>query len=164
MRKLIYLFAIFAPFLLGYKAYAQNTNSALAFYLVSEEKIEGGRFVDTPEFPKIGYIAAKPDLVVTSLRDVYPQESENVMVDKDGKHTVVAGPPTLTVRLRAEDGKQFAALTQRSIGKRLLVVLGEKPTAAPMVRMPIQGGSFLIEFSNLEDLKTTEDALRKLIR
>ena len=41
----------------------------LAFYVVSKEKIEGGRFIDTKAFPKLGHIAAKPALVITPLKE-----------------------------------------------------------------------------------------------
>jgi hypothetical protein len=50
--------------------YSEKTNAPLAFYIVSEQRIEGGRFIDTTNFPKLGYIAAKPDLMVTNLAAV----------------------------------------------------------------------------------------------
>ena len=130
--------------------------------------MEGGRFIDTPDLPKVGYISAKPDLAVTNLEDVYPQKFEDnaTIADKDGNYTVVPSHslPALAVKLRAEDAKQFMALTERSIGKRLLIVLGDKPLTAPKIMMPIESDSFLIGFRNEEDLKRTEADLKKLVR
>jgi len=53
----------------------------LSFYIVSEEKIEGGRYVDTPDFPKVGYIAAKADLIIVRLAAV----TQDVQVIGEGK-------------------------------------------------------------------------------
>ncbi|HRZ58911.1 MAG TPA: hypothetical protein P5525_26050 [Candidatus Paceibacterota bacterium] len=95
--------------------YSQATNTALTFYVVREEKMEGGRFIDTPELPKVGYIAAKADMTVTNLQDVYPQKVADfaIMGDGHGEHTVVSShpPPALAVVLGTEDAKRFASLT-----------------------------------------------------
>src|SRR5579859_3912258 len=129
---------------------AATTNAPLIFYVISEEKVAGGRFIDTAAIPKAGYIAAKSDLTLSSLRDVYPQESSlfSVMTDTNGNHSVVSNTPApaLAVVLSPEDAKRFAALTERAVGKRLLVMLGDKPLTAPIVRTPIDGGTMVIEF------------------
>ncbi len=146
----------------------ETTNTSLSFYVVSEGKIEGGTFIDTPDLPNTGYISAKPDLVITNLEDVYRQKIEDnaIIVDKDGNQTVVPSHPSfgLVVKLRAEDAKQFGALTERSIGRRLLVALGDKPLTAPVVRMPIESGSLAIQFRNEEELKKTETGFKRLVR
>jgi preprotein translocase subunit SecD len=151
---------------------ADTTNAPLKFYTVSEQRVDGGRFIDTPAIPKAGYIAAKPDLEVTALRDVYRQESAgfSIMTDTNGNHTVVtnAHAPALAVVLSAEDAKRFAALTERAVGKRLLVMLGDKPLTAPVVRSPIKAGTMVIEFGREfgghAEAKKVEDGLKKLIK
>jgi preprotein translocase subunit SecD len=169
MRKLIYTLLMSVAFAVGcWTARSETTNATLTFYVVSEEKIEGGRFIDTPDLPKVGYIATKPDLAVTNLEKVCPQKMADyaIMGDKNGKHTIVPSPspPSLAVTLQSEDAKRFTALTERSIGKQLLVMLGEKPLTAPRVMAPIEGGCFLIQFHDQANLKKTEDDLKKLIR
>jgi len=49
-------------------AHSEATNNVLAFYVISEKNIEGGRFIDTQDMPRLGYIASKPDLMVTNLQ------------------------------------------------------------------------------------------------
>src|SRR6266404_3373604 len=95
-------------------AQSQTSNTSLTIYIVHEEKIEDGRYIDTPDLPKTGYIASKPDLDVTNLLDIYPQKpaDEAIMVDTNGKPTVVPshGLPALAVVLPPDDAKRFAAL------------------------------------------------------
>ena len=169
MRKFNLMLSISVALLCGCGASpSESTNAALKFYIVSEEETDGGRFIDTPELPKVGYISVRPDLVVTNIKDVFPQKSAGsaIMGDTNGMHTVVPShpPSALSVTLRAEDGVRFASLTEKAIGKRLLVMLDEKPLTAPKVMAPIESGGFLIEFRDENDLKKTEDALKKLIR
>lgn len=169
MHKLIYILSIVALFSVGcWKARPEGTNAPLTFYVVSEQKIDGGRFIDTPDFPKVGYIAVTPDLAVTNLQEVFPQKAEDsaIMGDKYGKHTVVPShsPLALVVTLQPEDAKRFTTLTGRASGKRLLVMLDDKPLTAPEVMAPIEGGSFLIEFHDQTGLKKTEGVLKKFVR
>ena len=49
--------------------WAADEKPALAFFTVSPEKIEGGRFIDTKTLPKLGHIAAKPGLVIAQLKE-----------------------------------------------------------------------------------------------
>src|SRR5438105_8634047 len=149
MRKLIYTASVALPLLICcWAAHAATTNAVLTFYTVSEEKIDGGRFIDTPAIPKAGYIAAKPELTITTLRDVYPQKSEvvSIMTDTNGNHTVVSNTPVpaLAILLSPQDAKRFATLTEQAVGKRLLVMFGDKPLTAPVVKGPIPAGTMVI--------------------
>jgi hypothetical protein len=169
MRKFIYILLTIAPIVFVCRAaHSKVTNNTLAFYVVSEEKIEGGRFIDTPDIPKLGYIAARPDLVVTNLQAVFPEEGVNTVIipGKDGKQSIMPSdlPRYLVVRLRPDDAKQFMALTQRSVGKQLLVMLGGKPLTAWKGVGRFPEGRFEIPFYDQADLKKTEDDLKKLIR
>src|ERR1041384_4172509 len=123
-------------------ARCETTNGSLAFFIVSQEKIEGGRFIDTTNFPKLGYVAAKPDLQVTNLADVYPAKVANFAIQGDGKGNQKIAPanppPSLSVKLTTADAKRFTELTQRAVGKQLLIMLGDKPLTAPKVFMPIE--------------------------
>jgi len=151
-----------------WNSYAGGTNVALTFHIVSEEKIDGRGFIDTPALPKVGYIASSPDLMVTKLRDVYSQKEAGyaIMGETNGTHRVVPShaSPSLAVRLQPEDAKRFEALTERALNKRLLVTFGGEPLSAPWVRAPIGGGSFTISFRSQAELKKVEDGLKKLMQ
>ena len=146
---------------------AEGTNEPLNFYVVSEQKFDGARFIDTPELPKVGYIGRKPDMIVTNLEDVHSQKAGNpIVLDIDGKGTLVTNTPLpeLSVSLSREDAKRFATLTQEIIGKRLLVMQGEIPLTAPNVRGPIPGGRFTLSLHDEAQMKRMEAELKKLIQ
>ncbi|HEU5069416.1 MAG TPA: hypothetical protein VFV96_03275 [Verrucomicrobiae bacterium] len=146
MRTFIYACLVLALLAIGcQKPQPQAINAPLAFYVVSDQPIDGGRFIDTQDLPKLGYVAAKPDLDITMLKEVYPQSNG------------------LAVAFGTEDAKAFASLTEKSIGKRLLVVVGDKPASAPKIMAPIEGGCLLIQFLDQADLKRAENDLKKLI-
>ena len=72
--------------------------------------------------------------------------------------------PELTIQLSSDDAKKFAELTERAVGSRLLMMLGERPLIAPLVRFLIQGGCMSIDDTNVTELKKMEHDLKKLIR
>jgi hypothetical protein len=173
MRTFLYIIATVASLLtVSRVSGAQHTNTALSFYVLSEEKLAGGRFIDTAAIPKAGYIGPVADLVITNLLDVYPQQSApfSIMVDTNGNRTVVtnAARPALTIVLPPEEAKRFGALTERAVGKRLLVVVGNKPVTAPYIMTPIETGSMSIEFGQefgeQSEVDKVERDLKELIK
>ena len=173
MRTFLYVIAAFAPlFTACMVSGAEKTNTALSFYVVSEEKLAGGRFIDSAAMPKVGYIGWAADLVVTNLLDVHPQQSTPFWstTDTNGNRMVVqAGPrPALAIVLSPEEAKRLRALTERAAGKKLLVVVGDKPLAAPRIMAPIEDGSIVIEFGQAfggqAEADRVERDLKRLIK
>ena len=167
MRKFIHIFLAIAPILFGcLTARSEPTNGTLAFYVVSEQNIEGGRFIDTSDMPKLGYIAAKPDLVVTNLQEVFFEKDANIVIVPDKDHPISPSdlPQYLVVRLRPGDAKSFIDLTENATGKQMLVMLDGRPLTSwhGVGRFP--EARFDIAFHNHADLKKTEDELNRLVR
>jgi hypothetical protein len=167
MRKFIQILLAVAPILLvRWTARSEPTNSTLAFYVVSEQKIEGGRFIDTSDMPKLGYIAAKPDLVVTNLQEVFFEKDANIVIVPNKDHPILPSdlPQYLVVRLRPGDAKPFLDLTKRSVGKQMLIMLDGRALTSwhGVGRFP--EARFEIPFKNQADLKKTEDELKRLVR
>ena len=162
MRKHVQSLLLIATLSFGCVAGRCETTNTLKFYIVSEQEIEGGKFIDIPTLPKVGYISATADLVVTNLLDVY-REKRATAVIVDGKVVPIESPPGLAVALRPADAKRLTTLTEKAIGKRLLVVLGDMPLTAPKVDAPIETDRFSIVFKTESELKKTEDELKKLI-
>jgi len=153
----------------GLTACRESTNAALKFYIVSEQEIPGGRFIDTTNFPKLGYISAKPALVITSLADVYRTKQEveySILVDPEGNQTLETNrlEPSVTIQLAVQDGRQFTALTERAVGKTLLMTLDERPLIAPRVLIPLQAPYVRISHPDESELKKIENELRKLVQ
>ena len=163
MRRSIHALSMIVAFAVGSAiARSETTNAPLAFYIVSDQKIDGGKFVDTRNLPKVGYISSAPDLVVSNLLDVY-RENRATSAVVDGKVVPSHPAPGLAVVLRSDDAKRFTALTQKAVGKRLLVALGDRPLTAPKVAVPIETDRFSIVFANESELRKTQDDLKKLI-
>ena len=150
----------------GYSATDAGSGS-LSFYVVSEEKVDGGRFIDTSDFPKLGYITPKPDLVIKQLVAVSETISHSSMVKigKDGKliETPLPGVPAIDVQILPADAQKFEALTKRNIGKRVLLMVDDMPLIAPVVQSPISTLSFQITIGEHSNQKVIEDALKKLV-
>jgi hypothetical protein len=167
MRALAYILSVGTALLAGCGSSSPNvTIDPLSFYVVSEGKIEDGRFIDTPDFPKLGYISAAPDLVVTRLQAVVPDISREQSVMVDGKRTVepLRERAAFHIRMHAAEARKFTALTEQAVGKRLLVMLGDSPLTAPRVMSPISTESLFMTFGENADTNKIEHALKRLIR
>ncbi len=167
MRKLFCILSVTLGLFINYgHASTDTTKAVLSFYIVSEEKIDGGRLIDTLDLPKLGYIAAKPDLVITQLVAVSQTTvADGGIYDKNGKLIEKPEPdqPALVITIRPEDSKKFEALTKENIGKRVLMMLGDVPLMAPNVVAPISTQSFQVTFGKHSDPKKIEDGLKKLV-
>ncbi len=164
MRTLFNILSLATLFLL---TGCQQKNAAgvpLSFYIVSEEKIDGGQFIDTPDFPKLGYIHATPDLIITKLESVDSgSPSPSIMLDKDEKVVSSNSVPTLSILLNSDDAKKFSSLTEQAVGKRLLTMLGDKPLIAPRVPSPISTPKIQLILSEQTDQKKIENELKQLV-
>jgi hypothetical protein len=155
MRTFIYTLAVLAALLTGCQRPPPAT--PLSVYIVRTEKIDGGRYIDTKAFPKLGYIAATPDLTITSIQQV----------DANKAGMVGHLRPCIVVMLRQDDAERFAALSQKAVFKKILFMLGDKPlTAAAFVGAwdASQTRSFQITVDDQSEQKQLIDDLSKLRR
>jgi preprotein translocase subunit SecD len=155
MRFTIFLISIAAFLFTACSRPSSETNASgntvpLHFYIVQEQKFEGGEFIDTADFPKLGYVASTPDLVITQLQSVVQSR----------QHT----RPALEIRMFPNDAKSFSKVTERAVGKHLLITLGGKPLTAPVIWAPISTPNHLLMAAENEDNKETEHELKKLVR
>lgn len=168
MRKLFQILLAAAVLVAsrGYSATVSETG-ALSFYIVSNENVEGGRFIDTPDLPKLGYIAANPDLVITRLAAVHKSiaRSGTSTTDKNGKATTTPSParPAVDILLLPKDVQKIQALTSQNIGKRVLMMLRDKPLIAPTVLSPISTPAVQIVMGEHANPREIEDGLKKLV-
>lgn len=162
MLKPAYSYLIAVILLSGIaSARCATTNSALKFHIVRDQKLEGGKLIDTPKFPKTGYISNLPELVVTNLVDVHETEQSTSIIN--GKAVPSRFSSSLTVTLTSDDAKRFSALTEKAVGKRLLVSLGDTPLTAPRVMGKIESDSFSIDLNDEVELKKVHEQIKKLV-
>ena len=158
MRTLLVTLLLFTRTLVGYCADtpAGSTN-ALRFYVVSDEPIAGGRYVDTVPLPKLGYISNEPSLLITGLQSVSTNTGRTITHYNGKREETVQ--PGVTVQFLAADSRHFAEFTRQNIGHRILLMLGDRPLIAPIVQTPIEGGNVTI---TLHVQKDAEDLLKEL--
>lgn len=140
----------------------------LAFYIVSAERIEGGRFIDTSDFPKLGYIPAVPALELTKLEAVIPDVSQvqRGVPDQSGTKAVptMTNDQTFHIRMTIDDAKRFGVVTEQAVGKKMLLMLGDTPLMAVRVMTPIKGPNLQLYFEEKHDGARIGDALRALTK
>lgn len=150
-------------------AQCQTTNSVLKFYIVSEQKIDSGRFIDTPTCPKLGYIASTPDLALRKLQEIHelnnPTTGEVVKANGGYKIIPQANPKPfdLILQLRAEDAERFESLTERAVTRKLLVMVDDEPVTAAVVFASIKNGKCLMTFSSEEERDRVKEKLKRLL-
>lgn len=135
----------------------------ISLFIVSEEKIPGGHFIDTKEFPKLGYIAATPDLVITRLKSLSKGAgATSFHVDANGKETRPPDHPGLLIRLHDKDAPAFIALSQKTFGKVVLFMINDKLVTAPLMRAKFTEGAFTLELPG-QNLDALYDELKKMV-
>lgn len=138
-----------------------NQPETLKFFVVHDNKIIDGIYIDTPTLPKLGYIKKKPDFEANKL--------ENVLLSVSRAITYSGGEtqmPCLIIHFVQEDKATFAKFTADNIGEKILMSIGNEPIFAPTLRVAIDIGR--IECSmpgkNIGDCKRIQEKLKLLIK
>jgi preprotein translocase subunit SecD len=145
MRSFIFSLCLLLLVLVGCRESAPPP-TPLTLYTLSTTKLEGGQFLDTADHPKLGYIAATPELVLSHLESVALEPKSMV----------------LKVRLTPEDTKKLADFTQKALHKTIVIKLGETILMAPRVNAAIIGPDLGITLRESPNTKSIEAGIRKL--
>ncbi len=140
----------FVGLFLALSVWAEEEKPTLAFYAVSPQEIERGRFIDTKEFPKLGYIAAKPGLVIAQLK-----EARLIKRATDR--------PNILITLQDKQVDQLEDFTGKNVGKKILLLLGKEPLIAPRVLEKIRAPALQISLSEEKKRTRILKALKQLI-
>lgn len=128
-----------------------DPGATLSFSVVHEEAIGNGRFIDTPDFPKLGYVAATPELTMTNLD----------MVDL---HAEPKGRASLRIKVSTADVSKLAVVTRGAVGNRMLIRVDDVMLAAPNLLTPITDGYMEITLPQRADGPELGDRLRTMTR
>ena len=160
MKTILGLCSIWAVAASTYCAVATTSETeVLKFFVVSESPVAGGRNIDTTDLPKLGYIGAQPAMLVRSLQSV--TNAPNVTSTYAGKTTYERA---IQIKMFPADAKRFADLTRENLGKRLLLMLGDTPLIAPVIRMPIETKYLDLTLGERKDVDRIENDLKSLVR
>jgi len=132
----------------------------LKFFIVSSNQIAGGRFIDTEQFPKLGFIPPAPGLVIRTLKEVSVQEE---------RPNPGASNPNLRIwafdfELTETDAPRLASFTESNIDNRLLMMVGDKPLFSAPIHEPISGGRLEITTTNQVVIEEAKKLLANMAR
>jgi hypothetical protein len=128
-----------------------SQSNALSLFVVSDTAPLRGRYVDTERFPKLGYVRETPDLSVKSVVSVTRRRSES-------------GQPLVVIELTSKDAATLQQFTAANVHRRMLVMLGEQPIAAPYILVPIDTGSLVIQCRNQEEVNAVYRVLSRRVQ
>lgn len=125
-----------------------STTNEIEFYIV-RDIWPNGVYIDTPDFPRLGYIRKNADAVFTKMK------SAELRVE-DASSSGGGNRYDIKISLMEEDAKRFETMTSQNVTKQILVMINHTPIAAPIVTQPINDGEMLIR---LRDKKKAEEAI-----
>jgi hypothetical protein len=136
LLALVMLFSTFAA-----RAADQPT---LRVFLVSKSPGPGLHEVDYPAFPKVGYIAEKPDLTISELGGVSFGSRPGLPKPDGGNGPRREDRRALEIDFVSKDAQALNKLTSEHIGSRILLMLDNDPLVAPEINTPMLGRSMYI--------------------
>ncbi|MDP0490100.1 MAG: hypothetical protein Q7Q71_03510 [Verrucomicrobiota bacterium JB023] len=148
-------------------AVAQDADASLEFIVIHEKQFKNSKPIKIEDLEINGFRAEKPDLEVSKLVAVTmrPDKQKWTRMNRDGSDRVegVDDVFRVVIRLDKKAQKEFAKLSAGTIGKRLLIRIGDRALLAPYVQSKIDTPSLEITLHDEDEAKKTVKALRKLI-
>jgi hypothetical protein len=144
-------------------AFAESPGSltnTLSFFPVSDKPIPGGRYVDTTDCPKLGYISNSPSLVITGLQSVVT--STAAVFTKQGDLTGKS-EPAVDFTFFSTDAKRLGDLTTQNVGRRLLFMVGDRPLMAPLLKEPFETPTLKLALTRYKDPQVVVSRLKALV-
>lgn len=103
---------------------------SLRIFVITNQPVAGGKYMDTKWFPHLGYIGSVPQLLLTNVTKLEAKE----------------GPPfSVAINLSKPAALHLERFTRHNTGATILIMLDNLPVSAPIIMAPIMNGSFVIE-------------------
>jgi preprotein translocase subunit SecD len=100
-------------------------------------------------------------MLVRSLQSVVTNTT-HATSSSAGK-TTEAYELSIEIKMFPPDAKRFADLTRENVGRRLLLMLGNTPLIAPVIRMPIETGNLDLTLGERKDVDRIKNDLKSLV-
>jgi len=132
---------------------------SLKLFAVSEKPIYDGTFIDTDQFPRLGYIASVPILTISKVKEA---TSETLVVpDERYENSIVWA---ITIVLADDDARVLSYATSTNIPSKLFITLNNEPVAAPVLLGPIRAGNIVFRCRDRRVAELLQDALAEMKR
>jgi hypothetical protein len=150
-------------------------SNGLSYYEVSEKMVEGGRLIDTEDFPKVGYIRPTPEVVINSLHSIATNTIHTRLYDQPTGAVEESSTVAVAITLFPDDARRVAELLRKNLGKHdLLLMLGDTPlgkmdsamSADTPDSVPVPSGpkTMYLPLRKHQDAQLIEHDLRELVR
>lgn len=134
-----------------------NSRIIIKFFVVKDNPIVDGRYIDTTQFPKTGYIESAPDLTISKVKEVITREKTFTSKEKATTRFYNFG-----ITLTSDDSVRFGLFTKTNISKRILIMVSDDIISAPRIVGSIDTGSFGIDCSDPALMEITRSNLNKI--
>jgi preprotein translocase subunit SecD len=161
MRTLLAIASLLVFMTIGHAA--EGPTKSLRFFVVSDKPIPNGHYLDTSDFPKVGYISNTPSLVVARLQSVTVVTNTTSVFEDAGGKEVKTVLPSVVIQMLPADGKRFGKLTRENVGRRVVLMLGDRPLTAPVIISPIDSGSVQVS-GGRKSMQSLADTLKQLVQ
>jgi outer membrane protein assembly factor BamE (lipoprotein component of BamABCDE complex) len=135
-----------------------TSNFYFSFWLVNDGQIEGGRYIDTERFPKVGFISREPSLKIVRLKELL--ERREVVLNAKNEEVENL---SLDIELDNEDARSLEKLTREHQGKRVLIMVGETIVMAPVMSGVISSGRLQLGWGDGTGFNEMRDKLAELL-
>ncbi|PQJ29355.1 hypothetical protein [Rubritalea profundi] len=148
--------------------FADDARPALEFLIIHDKKFKNSKSIEIKDLEIQGFVNSDVDfkiheLVGTKLETV---EIDSRVYNKDGslKNKSTYDAYQIIIELGDKAQASFASLTGKSVGKRVLIRIGEHPLLAPRVHIQINTPSFELTIRDEDKAKLIHKELSKLLK
>jgi hypothetical protein len=141
----------------------QEAFGFIAFFVVHDQETARGEYIDTYQFPQLGWIREHADLEIRTLKSLGPLESIGPTSSSTNQANSVITRFRITAELCDSDIRVFESLTRTNIGARLLVMAGENPVAAPLILEPVSKGEVVLSVPDESAAQELYSVLKQLL-
>lgn len=132
----------------------------LSCWLVHDSPVTGGRFIDTPRFPKLGHIGPVAALTISNLvstraaREIIKGDGNGVDFTNYVVH--LAWSPS--------DALGFARLCSENIGRSIFITVGNKEVSVQKIRFIIASENLSLPVESEAVLQDVQPQFNRLVR
>jgi len=139
-------------------AFRAENPPVLKMFVVSSNATTNSTYVNSKEFPKLGYIPSIPTIQIGKWKDLRLEEA--VIADSGNRSHK---DWIFYIELTSTDAPHFQAVTTDNCGKLMLVTIDDNPLFPVFISDPIANGNLRIEMTNEATMEIAKEVFGKMV-